>query len=147
MLELLAPGVRIVGGDAVVAVVVVVLHFLAGRFIDHHSFLERLLVALAADRGREDGDLHADGAVLAQEVDLVQQAVEIAAAGQGLAVVMHHHRHRADAHLVEELEERFGLLRTLALLDHFARRVLDMPNQMAPQETPSRCRGSRSWFL
>ena len=39
--------------------------------------------------------------------------------------MVHHHRHRGNAVLIEDLEELLGLFRALALLDQLGRHVLD----------------------
>src|SRR5262249_12746839 len=92
---------------------------------DDHAFLVRLLVSLAANGRRKDCHLDAHRTGLAKEVDLVEQSVEIAAAVKRLAVVVHHHGHRADAVTVENVEQFLGLIGALALFYELGRHVFD----------------------
>src|SRR4029077_15878366 len=69
--ELLAPGRRVFGGDAMVAVELIVLDFVVARLVDDHALFVRFLVAFAPYRRRQNGHLHAHRAGLAQEFDLV----------------------------------------------------------------------------
>jgi len=54
---------------------------------------------------------------LAEDFDLVQQAVVGAARPEGLAVVVHHHRHRADAVVAQQAKRFFGFDDALAFVD------------------------------
>ena len=123
--ELFMPGIRILRGDAVIAVVMIIFQFPLPGLSNDHTFFVRLLVSFAADRGSEDGDLDAHRPGLAKIIDLIKQAVEVALAGQGLAVVVHHHRHRTDAQAVQDFKKFPGFFRTLSLLDQFGGHVLD----------------------
>src|SRR5262245_10076224 len=60
--DLLPPRLGVGRRDQMVAIELVVLHLLAVGIVDDHAGLERFFVALAADRRREDGHLHADRA-------------------------------------------------------------------------------------
>ena len=108
-----------------VTIVLVVLELLLPGLGDDHAPFVRLLIPLAAHRRRQDRHLQAHRAGLAQELDLVEQPIQIALAGQRLAIVMHHHRHGANPLAIHDLEELLRLFRALSLLDQLGGHVLD----------------------
>ena len=98
---------------------------------------KRLGVQLRAGRGCDHQDLQADRPGLPQQPSLVEQSVGFwSPCNQWLCVVVHHHRHRADAVLLEQAECFRGLVHALALLDQRGGHVLDAKPERADAGVP-----------
>jgi len=90
-----------------------------------------LFVELGPGGGSHHEDLERRGAGLAQDLDLIQKAVVAFGGIQRLGIVVHHHRHRADAVGGKRVERFDGLVDALALVDERGSHVLDTEPQGA----------------
>src|SRR5207247_8363704 len=115
-LELPFPGRLVPGDQDVVAVDLGLRNAVAADLRQHPARLIDLLVLARADRGSVHGTLEGNGPGLAEELDLVGQAVERPRRVERLAVVIHHHRHWRDLVLVHLLEQGDGGLGFPALV-------------------------------
>ncbi len=118
-------------GDDIIAVVHVRTNFASADVFKHQAVGERALVELRPRRRGHHQHLERHRPGLAQQLDLVEQPIVRARRIQRLRVVVHHHRHRADARVAHEAE-RFGrLVDALSLVDEGGGHVFHAQPQCA----------------